>query len=130
MFESGIRPEEKKNAGYQIHPLFPFSAMTKAPRPPFLPWSGRISHQIIERTVNCCLVLPIFNSHPPLTLSTGCPLTGRAGVPDNHNGFLVVLELPLEASPDAASTPHSAVRNAPDFERPFPLHRRAVCPAG
>lgn len=41
----------------------------------------------------------------------------------------MVLELPLEASPDTASTP-PAVRNAPDFERPLPLHRRALCPAG
>jgi hypothetical protein len=44
-------------------------------------------------------------------------LTGCAGVSDN-NGFLVVLELPLEASPDTASTP-PAVRNAPDLPSSF-----------
>lgn len=101
--------------------------MTKASRPPFLSQGGRISHQIIDRSVNCCCFLNSI-PNPPLHLSTGCPLTGRAGVSDN-NGLLVVLELPLEASPDTASTT-PAVRNAPDFERPLPLHRRALCPAG
>ena len=77
--------------------------------------------------LTCCLSTqfpPAFHS------STGCPITGRAGAPDNHNGLLVVLELPLEASTNAASTPHSAVRNAPDFERPLPFHRAAICPTG
>ncbi|KAJ6147651.1 hypothetical protein N7497_009633 [Penicillium chrysogenum] len=77
--------------------------MTKTTRPPFLLRAGGFRIKL-------------------LTEVTGCPLTGCAGVSDN-NGFLVVLELPLEASPDTASTP-PAVRNAPDSSAPF--HSTAV----
>jgi hypothetical protein len=122
MFEVNIKPRRKKVWLSVSKPLF--SAMTKAAIPPFS--LGRRISQIIMSEPTCCLSTqfpPTFHS------STGCPITGRAGAPDNHNGLLVVLELPLEASTNAASTPHS-VRNAPDFERPLPFHRAAICPTG
>lgn len=95
--------------------------MTNVCTPPLSP--GR--HQIISK-LTCIRTTQFLSTFQP---SPGCPVTGHPSVSDNHNGFLVVLELPLEAPTVAAGTLYS-VCNTPNFERPLPFHGVPICYPG